>query len=292
MATVYVTTVNDDERDHRELCRLWRGLNGDGLAVRFDFSCCRFLRQNAVAFLGGLARLIESRGGCVEFDWNSLQASVAANLKQNGFTKTFGGPGHSWSGNSIPYLEHRVARAHMYADYLGSHWLGPGWIGISPPLSDAIVGTVSEAYVNVFDHADSPIGVFCCGQHYPQLGELKLTLVDFGVGIPSNVRLFKAKEFDAEQLKATNCMAWAFQNGTSTRPGGRGVGLDLLQAFVRKNGGRLEMFSHEGHALIADGKISFGERDIFFEGTLINISLRCDEKYYCFQSEIDDRPPF
>ena len=292
MNTVYIQTLNDQEWDHRELCRLWRNVSGDGLEARFDFSCCRFLRQNAVAFLGGLARLVESRGGRVEFAWDSLQSSVAANLRQNGFTEAFDGPGHSWLGNSIPYIEHRESSAHEYADYLSNRWLGRGWIGISPSLRDAIVGTVSEAYVNAFDHAESPIGVFSCGQHYPQLGELKLTLVDFGVGIPSNVRLFKAGEFEAEQLRAANCMEWAFQNGTSTRPGGRGVGLDLLQAFVRKNGGRLEMFSHEGHASVANGKISFGERDIFFEGTLINISLRCDEKYYCFQSEIDDRPLF
>lgn len=121
----------DQEWDHRELCRLWRSLSSDGLEVRFDFSCCRFLRQNAVAFLGGLARLLEGRGGRVEFAWDSLQPSVAANLRQNGFTEAFSGPGHSWLGNSIPYIEHRQASAHEYADYLSNRWLGQGWIGIS-----------------------------------------------------------------------------------------------------------------------------------------------------------------
>lgn len=52
------------------------------------------------------------------------------------------------------------------------------------------------------------------------------------------------------------------------------------------------MFSHEGYALIADGKISFAERSKFFEGTLVNISLRCDESYYCLASEAANKPLF
>jgi hypothetical protein len=88
-------------------------------------------------------------------------------------------------------------------------------------------------------------------------------------------------------------MEWAFQRGTSTKPGmGRGLGLDLLQEFVIQNKGRLEMFSHEGYVSIADGKTSFSERDTFFEGTLVNISLRCDESYYCLASELGDEPLF
>jgi signal transduction histidine kinase len=88
-------------------------------------------------------------------------------------------------------------------------------------------------------------------------------------------------------------MEWAFQRGTSTKPGiGRGIGLDLLRDFVQKNGGRLEMFSHEGYAVIANGQTAFAGRRDFFEGTLVNISLRCDEKYYCLASELSNEPPF
>jgi hypothetical protein len=47
------------------------------------------------------------------------------------------------------------------------------------------------------------------------------------------------------------------------------------------------MFSHEGYVSIANGEISFAERNDFFEGTLVNISLKRDESYYCLASEID-----
>lgn len=135
-------------------------------------------------------------------------------------------------------------------------------------------------------------GKFTCGQHYPKNRELNLTIADFGVGIPSNVRLFHGKQFRPEQLSASSCIQWAFQSGTSTKLGSRGIGLDLLQAFVRKNRGRLEIFSHEGYALVTENGVSFGDRQTFFEGTLVNISLRCDEKYYCLTSELTFEPPF
>ena len=155
---------------------------------------------------------------------------------------------------------------------------------------------MAEIYLNAFEHGQSQIGVFACGQHYPKNRELNLTIVDFGVGIPSNVRSYKASNFAPEALVAKHCMEWAFQEGTSTKQGDsaepRGLGLDLLQDFVIQNKGRLEMFSHEGYVLITDGKISFAERSIFFEGTMVNISLRCDESYYCLASEVDEKPLF
>lgn len=296
MQTVYLPTLNDATADHAALFRLWSQLSGDGLQVRFDFSFCGFLRQNAVAFLGGLARLITHRGGKVEFAWETLEPAVRANLAQNGFMAAFGGAADSWVGNSIPFIEHPRASAHGFADYLAARWLGRGWLGISPGLRDAIIGKMAEIYVNVFEHAKSPIGLFCCGQRFPKLASLELTLVDFGVGIPSNVRLFSGHDPEARPYTAASCMEWAFQTGTSTKPastpGPRGLGLDLLQSFVRENRGRLEMFSHEGYTLIADGTISHGERPEFFEGTLVNISLRCDETYYCLASELAGDLPF
>jgi hypothetical protein len=289
----YISTLNDTNWDANSMFNMWLRLAGGGSqTIEFDFSGCRFLRQNAVAFLGGLARLIQHRRGQVVFRWNTMISAVYMNLAQNGFMGAFGGPIGPWPGNSIPFREDSQQAAHEFEDYLTRLWLGRGWVNVSLGLRDAIVGHMAEIYLNAFDHSQSPIGVFACGQHFPRKHELNLTIVDFGVGIPSNVRLFKANDFAPEDLPATKCMEWAFQAGTSTKPGGRGIGLDLLQEFVKLNGGRLEMFSHEGYVVIADGKMAFAERNRFFEGTMVNISLRCDESYYCLASELNNRPLF
>lgn len=290
MLTVSIPTINDEQRDFDRLFNLWHQVNDDFLKVTFDFSQCGFLRQNAVAFLGGLARMIEQRFGTVTFDWNTLQENIRTNLAQNGFIAAFEHRGRPWHGNSIPYREDISMDKEVLVDYLKTKWLERGWVHVSTALRDAIIGRVSEIYVNAFEHGKSEIGVFSCGQHYPSLGVLKLSVVDFGVGIPSNVRVFMHNP----RISAESALKWAFQSGTTTKPNGsgRGLGLDLLKKFVEINHGRLEVLSHEGYALIESGQEAYAKRNSYFEGTVVNITLRCDEKYYCLSSETLDESLF
>jgi len=269
---------------------IWRQVSDDSLEVAFDFSRCGFLRQNAVAFLGGLAQLIEQRAGIVTFLWDSLPDYILGNLQQNGFCATFGYGHGPWSGNSIPYREDHQLNKEGIADYLKKQWLGRGWVNISPSLRDAIVGRVWEIYVNAFEHAQSNIGVYSCGQHYPSLKLIKLTVVDYGVGIPANVRVFKRDP----RISAAKALQWAFIPGTTTQPKGtsRGMGLDLLKEFVRVNKGLLEVFSHEGWGRINEHGEFFETRTGYFEGTLVNITLKCDEFFYCLATEPEEKPLF
>lgn len=278
-----VPTINDDPPDFDRLFRLWNQVNDDYLEVEFNFSSCRFLRQNAVAFLGGLARLVEYRGGKVTFDWNTLQDDIHTNLRQNGFIGCFTVGRGPWTGNSIPYNEFQERRKDSITSYLKAKWLGRGWVSVSQALRDAIVGTLWEIYENAFEHGSSPVGVFCCGQHYPYLHLLKLCVVDFGVGIPSNVRWFMKN--DTTSAAAT--LRWAFRPGNTTKPNGmgRGLGLDLLRDFVKVNQGELEIYSHEGYGQIKEGRERYLDRSTFFEGTVVNITFHCDESYYHLVSE-------
>jgi len=296
MQTLYVDNINDGPVDYAALFQIAHDVAAAGWQARLDFTTCAFLRQNAVAFLGGLARMAHHHGGRLEFAWSTLQDAVATNLAQNGFMYAFGGSRKGWNGNSIPFHADATAEAHEFATYLRDRWLGRGWVNVSPDLADCIVGTVAEVYVNAFEHAASPVGITCCGQHYPKMKALKLTLVDFGVGIPAKVRQYKETNTVAKLWTPDSCMHWAFQRGSSTKPGNsdgpRGVGLDLLLSFVRKNGGNLEMFSHEGHALITPDSVQFSTCASSFPGTLVTISLICDEEYYCLKSELPGPAPF
>jgi hypothetical protein len=292
--TVSVPTLNDNPRDFDWLFRLWNQLDSDGLEVQFDFSPCHFLRQNAVAFLGGLIRFVEHRHGSVHIDWNSFRPDVAKNLARNGFMRAFGAPAAAWTGNSVPFRQDKGPDSQGVIDYLGRMWLGQGWVQVSNKLRDAIVGRVWEIYENAFEHAFEPdkpnIGIFsCCGQHFPRQHKLDLTVLDFGVGIPSNVRFFSHNS----GYPADKALQWAFSPGTTTKPNGmgRGMGLDLLKRFIKLNKGRLEVFSHEGYAVIDENQEKYGTRSTFYEGTLVNICLVCDESFYQLASEVSDEPP-
>lgn len=237
-------------------------------------------------------RLLEYRGTEVTVDWNSMQSQVAANCEKNGLRHIFSGTHGPHHGTTIPFREDRasIVDKNGIIDYLKLKWLGRGWIHISPQLRDAIVGKMWEIYANAFEHGNSPIGLFSCGQFFPRLHKLNLTVVDFGVGIPQNVRQFARNT----AISAATAMEWAFQRGTTTKPEGlgRGIGLDLLKEFVTLNKGKLEVFSHEGHAIIEHGREEYRSRACFYEGTLVNMSLQCDESYYCFHSEISTDPLF
>lgn len=285
-----VPTVNDNLKDFERLFELWQKVEEETTEIIFDFSKCWFLRPNAVAFLGGLIRLIQNQGGTITFRWDTLHQNVRRNLEQNGFMYFFGEDKEPWQGNSIPYREDRYQDNDSLVDYLAEQWLGRDWIHIGQILRSVIVSTTWEIYANAFEHGQTEIGVFSCGQHYPNLGELKLTVVDFGVGIPHNVRNFQRNP----HLPADKALKWAFQPGTTTRKGNvtGGIGLESLKRFVQINQGKLEIFSHDGYVIIDKQQETYNNLSSFFGGTLVNITLSCDESYYSLFFEPDDKPLF
>lgn len=287
---LYVGTIGDRSYHLDRLFKLhWdiQQLPDSSLDILVDFHYCEFLNHIGVAFLGGLAREIEARGGRIRFDWNTLARKIHTNLGQNGFLFDFGGVQHPWDGNSIPYRSDRRHDSATIGDYLRYKWLGKGWVNISPGLQGAIAGQVSEIYGNAFEHSHSNIGVFSCGQHYPKARMLHLTVIDFGIGIPASVRSLP----DNSVLSDADALTWAFRAGTSTKQKkrvSRGLGLNLLSNFVANNHGSLKIFSNEGGIFIDDSGIRYENRYTSFTGTLVNIAFRCDESYYCLASETPD----
>jgi len=285
-----IPTINDSPTDFDKLFELWNVVKDCSYNVTFDFTRCGFLRPNAIAFLGGLARFIERQNRSGVFNWETVNDPVLAVLRQNGFAAAFGYKGIlGGPGSSIPYREDRTYATGVENDiinYLKFNWLGTGWVRVTSRLRDAIVGRVWEIYANAFLHAKSNIGIFSCGQFFWRMGLLKLTVVDFGVGIPATVRQFFKDHPLAKQLSAAACIRWAFQERTSTIKGvGRGNGLSLLKEFVNINHGTLEVYSQDGYALIKDGKEKFSNLRRFFDGTLVNITFRCDKRFYQLADE-------
>ena len=273
-----IPTINDTPKDFDCLFQLWQQVQAETEEVILNFSRCYFLRQNAVAFLGGMARWIEKRRCKVIFDWETVKKHICENLKQNGFMYAFNAGEEPWQGNSIPYREDLFEDRDGLIQYLAEDWLGRGWVHISDILKFLIVGRTFEIYANAFEHGKTDIGVFSCGQYFPKLKELNLTVVDFGVGIPQNVRNFQKNN----RLPADEALKWAFQKGTTTRGGTvtGGIGLDYLKQFVHINKGKLQILSHDGCATIDESGEIYENKQTFFGGTLVNIALLCDESHY------------
>jgi len=280
--------INDSPSDYDYLFSLCDDLRGvKDSEVVFDFTGCKFLRQSGVVILGALVRLLQQQGCTVKFRLHTIQDNIRANLEQNGFLHSLGIPNSPpWNGNSIPYREDRFMVENDYADYLSEKWLGKGWVNVSANLRDHIVSRVIEAYINVFDHAKSPVGVITCGQHFPRWEQLIITMVDMGVGIPHTIREYLKQS----QMSADDALRWAFEPTNTTKDQNnfaRGNGLKLLKSFMEENHGKLEIYSENGYACIDDKGNRFENRSRSFQGTIVQITLICDTARYTLPEEDD-----
>jgi hypothetical protein len=260
--------------------------------LTFDFSECTFIKQNGVAFLAGLACHIRKNGGVVSIDESTVTPKVMMNLAQNGFLKEITGRSEPWDGNSVPLMQSFPHDINSIEKYLEDKWIGRGWIHTSNLLSGKIIGNVLELYENAFEHSFSDIGVFACGQRFPKRNELILTIIDFGIGIPQSLNeYFKESE---ESFDGDFRLEKAFQDGFSTKKKDqpRGIGLDLLKEFIQKNHGQMDIYSNNECARIKSDQINYTIKDFYFNGTAVNIKLKCDEKYYLIEGEPVDQPYF
>lgn len=296
---IMIPSIRDKPNDFAELFSIVNQMNNAPCNIVIDFSNCETLWPNALAVLGGAVRRAEFQGKIISFDWVSLaNSSLNEVLSQNDFARTFGKKTRIPLKESIPYREDKVvdrnatmsSTMNSIMDYLSELWLGRGWVLVSFKLRNAIVGKVWEVYSNAFEHSNSKIGVFSCGEHIAN--DLVLSVVDFGQGIPEKVRSFLSEDPRSQNLDSINFLKWAFQRGHSTCTEGvaRGLGLDLLKEFIELNHGKLEIYTNNVYVIIDNLGMKYEKIDVPFEGTVMHITLRCDENLYQFKHE--ENPQF
>jgi hypothetical protein len=249
------------------------------LKIIVNFNYCKFIDHFGVAFLGGLAHAIKYRQGQLTFNWSTMRPDIHMNLSQNGFVHEFDNDVKPWLGNSIPFRRDCSFDFHQIYDYLENKWLGQGWIDVDATQKEKIISNVSEIYANAFEHGQSQIGVFSCGQYYPKEKKLALTTIDFGVGIAHTVKSLPAHS----KISTEKAIEWAFQPGNSTKSQtmSRGRGLQLLQNFVTQNRGILTICTNDGQVTIEDNSTKYTHIHKHFSGTVVNIMLQCDGSDHC-----------
>lgn len=288
---IFLKSVHDKQQDFIYLFGIFKKIQSYRQDVTIDFSKCHFLRPNAIAFLGGLSRFLELNNRRIIIDINSIRnMKVKETLAKTGFISNFTSPQQIYAEDAIPYREDLINDVEGIMDYLTYSWIGKGWVHVSPRLRDAIAGNMWEIYNNAFEHSYTPNGLFSCGHYYKKQNELILTLIDFGKGISQNVKEFFINNFGDRYNKfLTNgkALQWALSNGTTTSTSdiARGLGLNLLKEFIQLNNGRLEIYANEDYACISSDKETFTSIKAYFQGTIIHITLICDECLYKFSDE-------
>ena len=292
----YIPQLNDGLDDFNNLFSLWEQVRKTDGEICLSFNHCRFLRQNAVAFLGGLIASAERMGKNVVPDTDSMRPEVFRHLVHNGFFEA----GHAsyplYPESVVPYRQDspndwQTCIKSQLIPYLYRHLLEKSWVRMSPRVQSEVVRTIAELYMNAFEHSRSEAGVFSCGQYYPNLSQVGFAIVDFGVGIPATVQAYHAqfKEFPHEVASSVDALKWALARGTSTknRVHARGMGLDFVTEFMRVNHGVLDIYTSDAVVRVDSHGLVYRSITTSFTGTAINLLLQCDgSKYYQFEDEM------
>jgi anti-anti-sigma regulatory factor len=172
---------------------------------------------------------------------------------------------------AIPCISVTHANAHGWIHSTLSPWLCRN-LNVNDDRLPSIRTLVKEIFNNIADHSTCNTG-FIHVQHYPNIRQIRLTVSDFGQGIPSTMR----RSFG--YMKDSEAIFKACQEGVTSKskPTNMGAGLNYVIDVVLFNQGRLAIHSYNGglNCVIQNGK---QKRSPFagngtYPGTLLDITL-------------------
>ncbi len=156
---------------------------------------------------------------------------------------------------------------------------------MSPALMNALHISLFEIFNNSVQHANTHLGIFGCGQYYPQRHRLDFCLTDLGVGIHRNVCHHLGHDLDPEEA-----IHWATQERNTTKRGSipGGLGLKLLSEFIDLNDGCLQIVSDAGYWRRQGRTIFKSKMTHPFPGTTVNLGINTsDQNSYQLSIEPD-----
>lgn len=280
----YLPTINSQKEGFERLAALAadaQKLFSDRLEV--DFSRCGFFDANMAAPLASVLARIADHFNAVEIV--KVPPPIERILRKNRFLVAYGYEAlEDVNSTTLPYRRMQLSDERRFADYLNRYLKGKGIPQMTEGLGRVFRQGIFEVFQNAVTHSDSRFGVFVCGQYYPQVQRLDLTLADAGVGIRNNVRRYLGSK-----ISSTAAIRWALQEGHTTKTGSQpgGVGLKFLQDFIKLNEGKLQIASRLGFYEYRNGQGEFARLAADYHGTVVNLEINTgDTKAYRLSTEV------
>ena len=252
--------------------------------LELSFSRCGFFDANMAAPLAAvLARIAAERFNRVEIV--EVPPAIEKVLCKNRFLVPYGyNSVRDFNQTTLPYARLQLSDEGLFAGYLKKYMNGKGIPRMSEAMGKRFRQSVFEVFQNAVIHSESKVGLFICGQFYPTLQRLDLTIADAGIGIRNNVRRHLR-----EKISSVEAIRWALQEGNTTKRRGQpgGVGLKFLKDFIELNGGKIQIASRYGFYEYNKGSETFLKLTADFPGTVVNLEINTgDTNTYQLNSEI------
>lgn len=249
--------------------------------VDLDFSLCPWFDANMAAPLGAvLARITAEMN---EVRVLSPAAGIQKILSKNEFLKQYQfDPVSDNYGTVVPYRRFQLSEDRYFTEYVQQFTHGKGIPTMAPALRRKFHEGIGELFANAMMHSESRLGVFSCGQYYPQRKCFVFCIADAGSGFVGSIR--RAFELEVDSLKAMRfCLG---QSNTTKRTEPGGLGLKLLKRFIELNRGRLVIVSNQAYYEFSGCGEKFENLEQPFPGTCVNIEIdTADSRNYRLTSE-------
>lgn len=313
--SIYLPPIRDDESGYSYLSKLSKQvLEAPEHFYIFDFSRCSIITHNGLVVIGGICNFLEQYEAStamlkglgiknlfstkkVGFNIDTINPRLMDRMRQLGFWN-YVQPDYGvvCSSDYIGYREHNtVLEDSQIVAHLQESWLTNEKLSMSELLKAEIVSSIYEIFVNAYGHGlrDNPRNqsVVSCGYFEPKEKKLSLSVLDLGGGIVNSVQRHTPISDKKQAFK------WALEIGNSTRTDSapdmpRGLGFGILKEFISLNGGILRVCSDAYMATIdQSGEYLTESIPGYFHGTLISITVNCDNKHYSFKSEVNNQVP-
>lgn len=246
-------------------------------SITFDFADLKFIDPNGFTVFCNLLEWLRKRAVQVQFANCKNEKEAIQYMDDCGFFRNYeGSPRRVYAATrstTMPLQKIACIDSHAWLDGMAFPWLAEK-LSTTERSLDEFRTCVREIFNNIQDHSSEEIGCIHF-QYFPQEDRVRISVSDFGKGIPNEIRTRYNPTNDA------NAISLATTEGVSSKAGGknRGAGLPyLLDNVVGRNGGWLGIYSDKGQmtAVNADGTIVKKPRlaAVSYPGTLVSIDLR------------------
>lgn len=185
----------------------------------------------------------------------------------------------------IPMRRFDPGDAKSFAGYTQGYLTGQPMPQMSQRLAEKFFEGIDELYSNAELHSKTQHGIFACGQFFPKKQKIDFTIVDLGIGFHGSLAASLGIN-----LQPHEAIAWGMRGRNTTRSGDipGGLGLKILQEFVRLNGGRLCVVSHGGHWSLASSQSGRGGiMPNAFPGTAVTLEINTNDTHsYSMRDEV------
>lgn len=217
----------------------------------------------------------------------NVSSAVHSILSKNGFLSHYGEERipDRW-GTTIRYHRFETTDDGTFAGYIEHELIHRQELPVmSPGLTKRFRESIFEIFSNAVLHSETKLGIFSCGQLFPNRHTLSFTVADLGIGICESVRRHTGLNMRPEEA-----IEWATQETNTTKKGSipGGLGLKLLSEFVDLNRGALQIVSDTGYWRREGARTLTATLDDRFGGTVVSLKINtADESAYKLQSEPD-----